>query len=295
MTVRELEPERDAAAIVDLIREISPIATINSASWLHQERVTPERAAQRTWVADVAGRAVGRVAVGRSWFGGENVSLQLAVTTAQRRRGIGATLYELGLEYARSLEPREVTGEFFENDAGLAFAQSRGFRVARTEQAAVVDPRTVAEEPRTEVRPLTEIDPRIAHRIDETATRDMPAVEPIEAIPYEEWEQLVLRHPLIELAGSFAAFADGEPAAVSLLIADAESGRATTMFTGTLPDFRGRGLGLAAKVASVRWAAEHGITSMATTNDATNAPMLAINRRLGYRPVGRRIECVLSM
>jgi hypothetical protein len=29
---------------------------------------------------------------------------------------------------------------------------------------------------------------------------------------------------------------------------------------------------------------------MATTNDETNAPMLAINRRLGYRPFGRRVE-----
>jgi len=29
---------------------------------------------------------------------------------------------------------------------------------------------------------------------------------------------------------------------------------------------------------------------MATNNDETNAPMLAINRRLGYRPSGRRVE-----
>jgi len=27
-----------------------------------------------------------------------------------------------------------------------------------------------------------------------------------------------------------------------------------------------------------------------TTNDETNAPMLAINRRLGYRVAGRRVE-----
>jgi hypothetical protein len=29
---------------------------------------------------------------------------------------------------------------------------------------------------------------------------------------------------------------------------------------------------------------------MATHNDETNAPMLAINRRLGYVPAGRRVE-----
>jgi len=34
----------------------------------------------------------------------------------------------------------------------------------------------------------------------------------------------------------------------------------------------------------------HGITQIATRNDETNAPMLAINRRLGYQPAGRRVE-----
>jgi hypothetical protein len=44
------------------------------------------------------------------------------------------------------------------------------------------------------------------------------------------------------------------------------------------------------KLASIQWAAANGITMMATNNDETNAPMLAINRRLGYVPGGRRVE-----
>ena len=60
--------------------------------------------------------------------------------------------------------------------------------------------------------------------------------------------------------------------------------------TGTLPELRGRGLGRQVKLASINWAAENGVTQMFTTNDETNAPMLAINRRLGYQPRGRRVE-----
>jgi GNAT superfamily N-acetyltransferase len=71
---------------------------------------------------------------------------------------------------------------------------------------------------------------------------------------------------------------------------DSETGRAHNMFTGTLRAYRGRGLGLAVKLASIHWAAAHGATMMATHNDETNAPMLAINRRLGYAPAGRRVE-----
>ena len=60
--------------------------------------------------------------------------------------------------------------------------------------------------------------------------------------------------------------------------------------TGTRRAYRGRGLALAVKLASIHWAAENGITRMLTFNDETNAPMLAINRRLGYKPIGRRVE-----
>ena len=47
---------------------------------------------------------------------------------------------------------------------------------------------------------------------------------------------------------------------------------------------RGRGLGLLMKHHSLAAAAELGITRVVTQNDDTNAPMLAINRHLGYEP-----------
>ena len=49
------------------------------------------------------------------------------------------------------------------------------------------------------------------------------------------------------------------------------------------------------KLASIEWAAAHGVVMMSTSNDETNAPMLAINRRLGYKPAGRRVEYVKDM
>ena len=53
---------------------------------------------------------------------------------------------------------------------------------------------------------------------------------------------------------------------------------------------RGIGRGIAVKLASIAWARENGIREMVTDNDETNAPMLAINRSLGFRPSGRRVE-----
>jgi GNAT superfamily N-acetyltransferase len=122
------------------------------------------------------------------------------------------------------------------------------------------------------------------------ATQDMPSTEPIDNVPYDEWEQHVLANPLFTPEGSFVVMEDDKAVAVSLLVADLESRRGFNMFTGTLRDYRGRGLGIAVKLASIAWAAEQGITALVTTNDETNAPMLAINRRLGYRVPGRRVE-----
>jgi RimJ/RimL family protein N-acetyltransferase len=179
-----------------------------------------------------------------------------------------------------------------EGDDGPRFARSRGFVEERSQQESVLDPRTVREAPAADVdlRRVADVDPHLVHAVDEAATRDQPSTEEIDAIPYDEWVAHVLEHPLFTADGSFVAMVDGIAAAVSLLFHDPETGRTANMFTGTMPGYRGRGLALAVKLGSIHWAAERGVTSMVTRNDDVNAPMLAINRRLGYRPSGRTFD-----
>jgi RimJ/RimL family protein N-acetyltransferase len=74
--------------------------------------------------------------------------------------------------------------------------------------------------------------------------------------------------------------------AFTWLRVDAERGRGVSAFTATHPEFRGRGLATRAKLRTMRWAADNGITSMATSNDDSNVAMLAVNRRLGFAPIG---------
>jgi hypothetical protein len=54
-------------------------------------------------------------------------------------------------------------------------------------------------------------------------------------------------------------------------------------------------LALAVKLASIEWAARNGIVQLATRNDEENAPMLAINRKLGYRPGALRVEYLRAL
>jgi GNAT superfamily N-acetyltransferase len=294
MTIRDVEPERDAAAIMGLIREVNPTTVHNVASWLYQERTIQPRARYRAWVAEVDGQFAGRAEgfMHPMIEGSSQGFVQLAVTQAFRRRGVGAALYDTACEYVCGLGATSLLSNFHETPEGVRFAKARGFTEVRAEQEVMLDPRDVREAPPADVdlRAVRDIDPHDLHYVDEIATRDMPQVEPIESVPYDEWVKSFLEHPLFTLDGSFVAYVDGNPAACSMLVVDLESHRAASMFTGTVPEYRGRGLGLVAKLASIQWAVANGITQMATSNDETNAPMLAINRRLGYKPAGRRVE-----
>ena len=55
--------------------------------------------------------------------------------------------------------------------------------------------------------------------------------------------------------------------------------------TGVLRDYRGRKIAQALKLLTIRYAQAYGAATIRTSNDSENAPMLAINRKLGYKPL----------
>jgi len=72
------------------------------------------------------------------------------------------------------------------------------------------------------------------------------------------------------------------PVAMSYLKFPPVRGAVWTGFTCTHPDYRGRGIARAVKLQSLAQAAQLGVPSVCTDNDAENAPMLHINETLGY-------------
>ncbi|GAA2712775.1 hypothetical protein GCM10010429_30680 [Micromonospora olivasterospora] len=63
-------------------------------------------------------------------------------------------------------------------------------------------------------------------------------------------------------------------------------------YTATVPEHRGRGLARLAKTVALHRAAAGGVRVAYTSNDAANAPMLAINEALGYLPVASQWSCL---
>jgi RimJ/RimL family protein N-acetyltransferase len=60
--------------------------------------------------------------------------------------------------------------------------------------------------------------------------------------------------------------------------------RANNLITGVDRAYRGRMIALALKLLTIQYAKERGAEAIVTNNDSQNAPMLAVNRKLGYVP-----------
>ena len=85
-----------------------------------------------------------------------------------------------------------------------------------------------------------------------------------------------------------AVLVDGRLVGASMFCTDRARGRAMNIGTGVLREHRNRGLATLMKRCGLARAAKAGITRAITQNDDSNAPMLAINRRLGYEPFATR-------
>ena len=151
-----------------------------------------------------------------------------------------------------------------------------------------IDPRTIeprSAPPGVDLRSLAELKPRQVYELDAETMLDVPGEVAMDDVSFEQWLEDYWRHPDTDLDASVAAVIDDRPVAFSHLRI-APGGRAVTDMTGTLRDYRGRGLALLAKRASLVNAAKRGVELVSTENDETNGPMLRVNENLGYRPIG---------
>jgi GNAT superfamily N-acetyltransferase len=93
--------------------------------------------------------------------------------------------------------------------------------------------------------------------------------------------------PGIPADGFFIAIdRDGEVVGYACLrVLAGRPGVATHDMTAVRRSARGRGVAGALKRATVAWAIGAGLTALETANDVANAPMRALNDRLGYEPL----------
>lgn len=276
---------------------IDDIATAESFAWDLDHEGAEEQA--RRWVATRSGRVIGIAAAHRStWSPADVAGCHLGVQADRRGHGIGRRLFgEVERHLARIGAATVLCGTERGDAPSARFARHRGFRHTRDLQSWSLDPRTVsladfpgrlaaAEAAGLRLVAIRELldRPGDLYRLTHALEADLPSDVPI-AVPYEDWLALVLGTPLFAPDASFCVMDGDEPVALTWINLDVARGRAQHGLTGTLPAYRHRGLAHLVKLATLRWLAVHGVTTLFTDNDTENRDMLALNADLGYRPL----------
>lgn len=290
--VREGRRE-DFGPATDLLNRVWPHRVGSERGLRHAADAEPPNAHRRYWAAEDDGKLVGWATAAIEDQSAERPGfLQASVAPEFRKAGLGTALLERCEAHLAGLGVATVLSFTTSEEASRRFATAHGFRHTNTTRISGVDPRTIeprSAPPGVDLCPLIGLDPRKVYELDAEAMLDVPGEIAMDDVSFEQWLEDYWRDPDTDLDASVAAVIDDRPVAFSHLRI-APGGRAVTEMTGTLRDHRGRGLALLAKRASLVNAAKRGVELVFTENDETNGPMLRVNEKLGYRPIGSTLR-----
>jgi len=292
MRIREVTAD-DAEAVSRLRRETYSYSVMSPAFVRHL--ITVRSPAER-FLALVAQDGDEVVAWGSAglnvWTRDAGQSdLSIYVHPQRRRLGIGSELAERLQSHLREVGATRVRS--FATPAGMEFGVNLGYEPSREMHYSGVDPRVLPEQPATpdgiRIATLDTVEPRQVFVADTTASLDEPGDSPLDSVDYDDWIEEIWNSPGSDKSLSVAAMAGDEIACFTAIERDGD--RAWSGMTGTIPEYRGRGLAKLVKSVALRRCAEAGIVGAFTSNDDANVAMLAVNEWLGYR----RIETQTSL
>ncbi|WP_232828785.1 GNAT family N-acetyltransferase [Kribbella monticola] len=218
--------------------------------------------------------------------GSPRLRVTVHVPPAERRRGIGTAVAEAITNAAVDSGAGSLLVVVSDDDESKKFAADNGFTLARQMSHAKAElsqaPAPAAVPDGLQVVTFDEIDP---HKVWEAwaAVADGDPSGLSHTPAYDEWLAADWNHPDLRRDLSIALLTeDGQVVSFVSTTADPERRVIWSNLTGTIPSYRGRGLAKVVKSAALTRSRDAGFVTAFTGNDSNNAPMLAVNRWLGY-------------
>jgi GNAT superfamily N-acetyltransferase len=304
--VREITEESDLTSLISLVNAATPEDPTSLVDIRWADATYP---GTRRFLAERDGQAIGAATVGRIFSyppDYRDLWASIVVGSEARRRGIGEALLLTVSGAAASAGKRGLQLRISAaRPESIAFFEHRGFREIERARAVRLDlksaarstadagkpPATSALPAGIEITTLAERPELVAgvHAVAIEAFSDIPGGDrPPDAGDLDEFRARDVDRPGVPL-DAFMVALDGASGHVvgyaSLMFVPGSETVAWHDMTGVLRSHRGQGIATTLKSAVIAWARRNGLTALETGNDVANAPMRAVNARLGYEPM----------
>ena len=295
--IRPVTSAADLSALVACTNEVTPDDPTSLEELRWSDTTYPGTA---RFLAEVDGRVVGLATVGRIYvFPAEYPALWASVVVAPdaRRQGTGGALLRAVSERAYAAGKTGLHLRAWEHrPEGIAFLEHRGFseleraRMVRLELAGLPTP-TIAMPDGVLLTDLAARPDLVVgvHAVALEVFDDIPGGdEPMAVGDLAEFRARDVDRPGILPEAFMIAVDEVSDEVVGYACLLMTPGSVTVAWhdmTGVLRAWRGRGIAMALKRATIAWAIQHGLTALETGNDEANAGMRAVNARLGYQPL----------
>lgn len=280
--LRPMSAEQDATFVQRLFAAEYPAPVPSVAAVLKSHRIQVAEAED--------GSLLGlntRIATGFLW---------VAVAESHRRGGVGTLLMNDALDYAAQTAAPELTSRVGEtNVAGLAFCQRFGFEpylhmvnldldLRQWDALKFVPALDSATARGIAFRTYADFEDSEANRqrlytlnkaLSATIPRDQPQ-------PFVDFEAYVKTRILPSTYEGILLALDGDRW-VGMSQITLREGFVFQEMTGVLPDYRGYGIAQALKLLGMQFAQRSGLSFIRTFNDVSNAPMIAVNEKIGFQ------------
>ena len=258
-------------------------------------------------------RAIGYWDVDReTWMEPGHFYIKVLVAPEERGRGFGTQMYEDALQAARGYGATHLESSVREGDAAsLKFAEKRDFKVEHHTFESTLDLQDFNEHRFDNLMKrihaegfrffslaeagLTDENQHRLYEVNRDSGLDNPGNDGIFPDYYAFSKNVFEASWFRADTQILASHADRWVGLSAVGIYPANK-HAYNAFTGVLREYRRRGLAQALKLQTILLAKKEGMRYIRTHNDSKNRSMLAVNRKLGYRPEPGYYEivCVLD-
>jgi GNAT superfamily N-acetyltransferase len=296
LEIRPAASDEELGHLAGIVSTVTPDLPISVAEMRWQEANYP---GGRRFLAWLDGVPVGAGGAGRAYsWPADYPALwgNISVLPNARRRGVGeailSALRDVVRESGKSMLMGRTTAD---RPEAIEFLEHRGFKehdrmkAVRLDLAGLAAP--AVEPPDGVVITSLEARPDLVpgvYAVAVEAIPDIPGDGPLAPATLEEFRVRDVDRDSVPPGGFAVAVDAASGLAVgyaNLMLLPGDTRVAWHGMTAVARAWRGRGVAGALKRATIAWAIDHDLAALRTTNDTANAPMRAVNARLGYRPL----------